>query len=440
MYPLHFAVTSWLAFLLLGQAAHAAPVITKQALQQDIDLVLTTVRERHPDLGFSTSDAAVTAALEAIGRDLPASVTRDEAWRQLARINPLLADEHLAIALTDWRGDTAAHRAAGGVLFPFDVAFDPQGRLVIDAALGGAASPLAGARIVAIDGVPADTLVASLASRVHGDTPAMRMALLAQRWWLYHWKTLGAAQQYRLVIERDGQRSEVAVPGSTDQPRMLQDEVDIARLYRLDTVPGCSAVLTVSSFDSAHLADFVAFTQAAFTRMRQEHIRHLVIDIRANAGGDDGMWLDGLMPYLATARYRTGSSAIKRVLRANPERGEQVGQIVHTQIATWREPQPDHPARFNGKVQVAIGPLTYSSSVLFANVMQDFGFATLVGTGGAARRSQSGGVYGVPLPQSGLTLLIPRFVLDPPGGASKGALLSAQAPWDPVAEPACPAR
>ena len=77
--------------------------------------------------------------------------------------------------------------------------------------------------------------------------------------------------------------------------------------------------------------------------------------------------------------------------------------------------------------------------MLFANVMQDFGFATLVGTGGAARRSQSGGVYGVPLAQSGLTLWIPRFVLDPPGGAPKGALLSAQAPWDPRAAPPCQA-
>jgi hypothetical protein len=91
---------------------------------------------------------------------------------------------------------------------------------------------------------------------------------------------------------------------------------------------------------------------------------------------------------------------------------------------------------------VAIGPLTYSSSMLFANVMQDFGFAILVGTGGtggAARRSQSGGVYGVPLPQSGLTLWVPRFVLDPPGGAPKGALLSAQAPWNPRVAPACQA-
>jgi hypothetical protein len=45
----------------------------------------------------------------------------------------------------------------------------------------------------------------------------------------------------------------------------------------------------------------------------------------------------------------------------------------------------------------------------------------------------------VPLPQSGLTLWIPRFVLDPPGSAPKGALLSAQAPWNPRAATACPA-
>jgi len=84
--------------------------------------VLRTVRDQHADLGLSTSDAAVTAALEAIGRAPPPSMTRDDAWPQLARINPLLAEGHLAIALTHWRADTAAHRAAGGALFPFDVA------------------------------------------------------------------------------------------------------------------------------------------------------------------------------------------------------------------------------------------------------------------------------------------------------------------------------
>ena len=442
MHSLRLALATMLAFSVLSSGARAAPPmpeISAEALRQDIDFVLKTVRERHPDLSLSTSDADLTGAFERIGRDLPPSMTRDEAWRHLARINPVMADGHLQLALPEWRKDAAAHLAQGGTLFPFEVAFDAQGRAVIDADLGGAQSDLAGARIVDIDGMPIEAIVASLAARTPGDTPAMRSALLAQRWWLFHWKTFGAAGSYRLALERDGRRWDSVVPGGRSLPRMLRQEDDAENLFRLETVPGCSAILTVRTFDPAHLARFTAFTREAFTRLRHEGIRTLVIDIGANGGGDDAMWLDGLMPYLATARYRTGSSAVKRVLRANPERGEQIGQIIHSQIATWRDPQPDNPALFTGKVSVAIGPLTYSSSVLFANVMQDFGFATLVGTGGAARRSQSGGVYGVTLPQSGLTLWVPRFVLAPPLGAPKDALLSVQAPWDPGVVRACPA-
>ncbi|PHV07159.1 hypothetical protein CSQ96_11395 [Janthinobacterium sp. BJB412] len=76
-----------------------------------------------------------------------------------------------------------------------------------------------------------------------------------------------------------------------------------------------------------------------------------------------------------------------------------------------------------GKTLVNIGPGTYSSAVLFANVMHDFCFANLVGDGGAARRTQSGGVRPFILPNSKLTPWVPRFVLDPPVITTPGALL-----------------
>ena len=84
---------------------------------------------------------------------------------------------------------------------------------------------------------------------------------------------------------------------------------------------------------------------------------------------------------------------------------------------------PSQKLTFQGKTYVVIGPATYSSAVLFANVMQDFGFATLAGTGGAVRSSQTGGVRKFTLPQSGLALFVPRFVLDRPAGARP------QHPW-----------
>jgi hypothetical protein len=67
--------------------------------------------------------------------------------------------------------------------------------------------------------------------------------------------------------------------------------------------------------------------------------------------------------------------------------------------------------------------MTYSSAVLFSNVVQDFGFAQLVGAGGYARARQTGGVQNIILPNTGLRMVIPRFVLDRPSGEREPALV-----------------
>lgn len=55
--------------------------------------------------------------------------------------------------------------------------------------------------------------------------------------------------------------------------------------------------------------------------------------------------------------------------------------------------------------------------------MQDFGFARLVGAGGYVRTRQTGGVMNVRLPNTGLEISIPRFVLDRPSGSREPALV-----------------
>jgi hypothetical protein len=84
-------------------------------------------------------------------------------------------------------------------------------------------------------------------------------------------------------------------------------------------------------------------------------------------------------------------------------------------------PQLDNPLRFKGKVYVVISPRTYSSAVLFSTVVQDKGFGTLVGVGGGARDTQSGGTQNIRLPNTQMTVVVPRFVLTRPSG--RGGLL-----------------
>ena len=412
---------------LLAPRVFAAPSsehLTAAQLRADLAFARKTLADTHPDLAFSADAAAVDSAfarLDAAARD---GMTRDEAWLLFATLNPLFADAHLMIGYPDWRGDVRSHLAAGGALFPYEVELT-DGDLVITALAGGAATPMQGARIVAIDGEPAAATIAALLERMHGDTPLFRASLLARRWWFCFWKLRGAPANYRLALARDGRTWTVNAPGSTAVPSPLRIDASFDEQYRLDFQADGSAVLTVPSFAPADPARVLVFARSAFATLRERGTRELTIDISANGGGDDAVWLEGLMPYLATQPYRTGSTYRKRVLETNAATGEQAGQVVRGEIATWHPPQPDNPLRFKGRVRVAIGPATYSSAVLFANVMRDFGFAALVGTGGAARRAQSGGVRNFTLPHSGLTVSVPRFVLDPPGGGG-GLLVAAQ--------------
>lgn len=59
-----------------------------------------------------------------------------------------------------------------------------------------------------------------------------------------------------------------------------------------DATPGASAaVLTIGECFWRAKAAFYAFARSAFTRIRDAGVRTLVIDIRANIGGDDDMWM-----------------------------------------------------------------------------------------------------------------------------------------------------
>lgn len=418
----HTLLHLFLALAPLACAAEAPQRVSAAQFREDVAFVRASIARMHPDVGFSADPAAVQAALDRAVRDLPASLSRDQAWQRLAALNPLFADAHFFIGYPDWRGDTRAWLAGGGSLFPVEVEIGPGGRLFTSGP--GASGPPA--RIVSVNGIDAATLVPALLARVHGDTPAFRSRLLERRWWLFYWKSFGTPDRYRLVLEQDGRRRTVELPGSRALPAILREEAEPR--FDLAIQPGGVAVLAVNTFDEPDPAPFAAFTRDAFARIRQEGVHTLVIDVSRNGGGNDAMWLEGLMPYLATRAYRTGSTH-RGFTRADP------GNVVDGEISTWRQPQPEHPLRFNGKVYVRIGHDTYSSAILFANVMHDFGFATLVGSGGAARRSQSGGTRAAVLPHTGLVLTLPRFILDPPAGRVPGALLEAEAPPPILSKP-----
>lgn len=420
------------AALTNGAAIAAEPPISVTGLRADLRLAVETIEQTHPDLAHSVQKSELERAARQIERELDRPMTRTEAWSVLAQLNPVLADGHLFIGLPDWRQQTALALARGEGFFPYEVSIDAHGGLRIVSALGGAPTPLAGRRIRRINGRDAGQVVRALSARVHGDTPAFRAALLAQRWWLFYAKVYGSPAAFDLDLAGMGHKT---IAASRETPAMLQEEASFERAFRCD-VDSRGAVLTAATFAWPDKARFFAFTHDCFAKIAAAGASRLVIDIRHNGGGDDDMWRDGLLRYIADRPYKHGSRYLKRVV--SPGAGEVAGQIVSGVIETAATPPPSEPLRFKGRVFVLVGPLTYSSAVLFSNVVQDYGFARVAGVGGAVRTRQSGGVQSLRLPNTGLLLFYPRFVLDRPSGAAAPAYVEPDlpVPEDPLHEQA----
>ncbi len=265
-------------------------------------------------------------------------------------------------------------------------------------------------------------------ARAHGDTLNFRADLLSRRFWFYYWKLFGAPTMFDLDLT--GLKGTQSFPASTELPQLLADEASFERQFWLETLTENTVAMKLGTFAWPDKQQVLDFTRASFEKMRNIGTKNLIIDLRDNGGGDDVMWIEGVMPYLATKPYRTGSTFRKRVVVANPEKREVVGSVVDGAIDTWYPAQPDNPLRYRGKVFVVVGPGTYSSAVVFSNVMQDFRFAELAGVGNSVRANLSGGVRRTTLTHSGLIVAAPRFTLNRPSGAQEPVLFTPRIHFD----------
>jgi hypothetical protein len=385
-------------------------------LQEDFAFLKKSIARVHPDLSYSADPRQMALAFASAEQQLQKPLTRNEAWRVLSALNPVFADAHMQVSMGDFDQEAAAHLKAGRGFFPFEVHIDGKGELFIRCEVGGGATPLAAMRIDSINGMPARSITQTLLALTYGDTPALRANLLAGRWWRFYWKAFGTPGRFELTVAQPDGLKRISRDAVARLPFASSQDTDFDQAYRFEMLSSKVALLTIATFSWPDKSLFYAFTETMFARLRDSGARALVIDIRDNGGGDDDMWKQGLLRYIADKPYQHGSSYRKMVIEGRSSATEKVGDIVEGSIQTWEQPELDNPLHFSGKTYVLVGRTTYSSSILFSNTVQDFKFATIVGEDGYARARQSGGIQHMMLPNTRLGLIVPRFILDRPNG------------------------
>ncbi|WDE12185.1 S41 family peptidase [Thalassomonas haliotis] len=385
-------------------------------MQEDLTSWRQWLEQTHPDLSYTVKDP------EKFYRDLAAlkennkkPVSVQQFWRQVAVFNSQLSDGHTGIAFSDTKGLTQQHIENGGGLFPLALVFDGD-KLVIANKIDGQQSKLKGYAIKKINGMAIDDVLQPLLTRLHGDSLRHRRAILARRFASYYWLYFGNAETFTLDVMAENEKTAINNITIAASHAAFNTDKRFEDTFQFEILNSKSAKLTIKAFHWPDKKRYFSFIEAAFKQIKALNIEKLIIDIRENGGGDDDMWKQGIVSYIATQPWRHASTYKVKVIEGRQSEKSPLGEVIDGELSANNRVENDNPLRFEGEVYVLIGAYTYSSSILFANTVQDHGFATLVGEATGGKSGQTGGLQRFILPHSKLKVFAPRFLLARPKG------------------------
>jgi hypothetical protein len=305
-------------------------LLSPEDMRADLNELFYTLEITHPDLYAHRTKAEVDLERQRIYADLDQPMTLVSYYLIVAPYVASLGDSHTKVALPMDAIDMKE------LYFPLLVEY--QGQQAFIAANIGYADIQPGAELLEINGIPISTILNDLPS--FSFFPAEIPATFT---------VYGATRE--MLIQR------------------ITESLDYSSPERLvySTLPDENiGILTINSFEG----NMGQYLQPAFTQIQEDEVQHLIIDIRANAGGMYDQ-VDLVMKYLTNQPYRRCSIRYARYgvdISASPR------EIECDLI------QPlDIPLRFQGKLYLLIGPDTYSAAITFATILQDYNLAILIG-------------------------------------------------------------
>lgn len=446
----------WVASL---AAAQPAAELTADQAGRDLRILQRAFVDLHPGLYRYATPAAIEAAFAAAQAEVAGGASRAQLYLIATRLAAAVRCGHT------WTNPSnqppAVQALLGRQTLPL-VLRVIEGRLYVVAS--AAPGVPAGSEVLAIEGhTPADIAALLLPYlRADGSSDGKRLAQLdddanggaLQR--LLPLRVPAPPAGWQLLLG-DGRQVRVAPVTAAAREQALRAAgwvpADAAWRLRID---GPVAVLTLPTFAFWNSGfDGRAFLARSFEALRAQGIRRLVVDLRDNEGGDDGLGRALLAQLLRQPYTQPGGqrvSAYERVPYALARYldtwdfsfFDRTGQVERLPGRGWR--LPDSVARviepvaqpFDGDVVALVGPQNSSAGFLLARDLKASGAAVLMGqpTGGNLRGLNGGQIAWITLPASGVAVDIPLVATlapgDPPDAGVQPDVLVAPR-WDDVA-------
>lgn len=389
-------------------------MLQPEQISEDLEQWLDFLESTHPQLSYTVKDVdAFYSDIEKLKKSFTKPISVKEFWKKVTVFNPVLNDGHTSINFSKLKTLANQHVKNGGGLFPLQLLFY-KNKWIIKSKFNGEGSEFRGSEVTHINGKSTIDFIKPLLQRTNGDSERFRKAVLQRRLAEYIWLYYGDFDSFELSINTQGEHQTKTFAATQNEFNL--DDV-FSEEFKFEILENSNALITLNTFSwGEKYKDVIVFLHDAFAQIQKNNIQHVLIDIRENGGGDDGIWIDGILPYIADKAWRTGGKNKFKVLKGRERKGFKVGDIIESENS-FREVD-NKIEKYTGEVSVLISDYTYSSSILFANVIQDHKFGRLVGEVTGGKSGQTGGTQAITLTHSKLSVVSPFFYLERPKGGN----------------------
>ena len=423
--------------LSLALVANASGGLSAEQAGQDVRVLKRALTALHPALTKYRSAADIDAAFAAFERRGQAARSAAEMYLAATELAAAIRCGHTWTNVLNQSGAAKAALLDSADKLPLQLSLVESRWLVLASADPAVA---AGDEVLAVDGVPAREMVARLMPylRADGSSDNKRLRQLSGDRADYSamdmlWPLLSPPKQgrYRLELRRaSGQLATVSVAATTLTARGFKPPSEAWSF----TIDGQVARLTMPTWSVWNNSsfDWAKFIDDSFAALNQQQVPNLVIDIRANEGGDSAVG-NRVLAHLV-------SEPIRYLRQQNVSAYERVPYPLARYLDTWDfsffdrtgdvEKITDGTAAgkyrvmskasapglitpvaqpYRGRTFVLVSGENSSATFVFADLVQRVHAATLVGqqTGGNQRGLNGGQIAWVVLPNSGVAVDIP---------------------------------
>lgn len=393
------------SFLLAVMPILAQGKLSRRQAVEDIDSLVSLIEEVEVDPYMQLPKETFYAAVAETKNSIPAdSIDIFSHFLSLSRLTGMFNQGHLLVKSPD----VGAYRG-----FPLsDVLKVVPGShdviLSCDAEVEGHKLKR-GSKLLSVNGRKTEDMVNTYMPLTSGETDAFRCEGLRSRFGKYMLCENPADTVFDIMLlDVDGKRQNLrlkALPAK-EMPRPKKRKDNKSFDYRM-----LNDSVMLFTFNSCQLNGFNYFVRQMFAEAKRDSVRHLIIDIRENGGGNSATG-DEICRYLTDRPFNGfgGSKArrSKTLCLFYKEEFDKDTVYDNTSPSDYNLHLPYDPKfRFDGKTYLLISPRTYSSASNFAWEYWKFVPGTIIGEETGGVNISTGDVITRVLPHSEFRVMVP---------------------------------